>query len=655
MARVRFLDENNKQGEVDIAKVKVGDIAKFKADFIKHGEGDEDDTEKKVLGGELAEVLDVFPDMPGLLVEAPCELTGMGGRILGESEFMVEPESIVLVLDSRDPRISSSRVMDAALELPELESHVRGLRLPEVCRGRRDVVIAALVRADLRKVAHFVAETDDEAWLSFAEGAALVKTAWVSPQDWAPLIIWSIEAFKDEYPGEKGINIKNKNHVVWALEKNAADLKGMLPGEKLDWEEEDEYNAQLVEDMLEMAEQVKDMDHGQWQSLLPDLVGIMGDDDLLRYYETMVGVPSDYERFLEEKGEQPPPPKGFGEVLEGLEGAGVEIPEMLEPHLPAQEPATPHVLEAPHEEPKGPPLYIPESTPPHLRPGPTYRPPSEVDQERKEEERSHLRVVPDPPPLPETPSKYDVSMTDVGEGEPHGWASTEVYTPGPEIERLPIPVYKGFPIPEGHTGGPRSFRVWAYPEMLVENRKTGETGQIVGFEPGDIVKVTVLPEEGVPDLDQEPVAWDIVDVKLSPKWQEETETVDAQAFRDWREERNRRKTKEYKREKRDKAKRKREKKDGHQAHPAREGGAQHTSRRAPAAAAGARLSSPQGRTRPGGDVHDGRRGVAHGQAGHPNKRRGKADAVLGQIGRGAPDRGAPASVFLTAEECLTAE
>ena len=106
--RVRYCDEMGSYGEMELLDVRPGDLAKFEAEFVKHGDDESDDTEKTVSAGEIGEVVDVLQD--ALVVEAPCTLRGMGGQITGDGSMAVEPSAVVLMVDSRDPRISSNRI-----------------------------------------------------------------------------------------------------------------------------------------------------------------------------------------------------------------------------------------------------------------------------------------------------------------------------------------------------------------------------------------------------------------------------------------------------------------------------------------------------------------------------------------------------------------
>ena len=67
-ARVRYLDEMGRYGEMDMTSIKPGDLVKFEAEFIKRADDEHDDTTRTVSAGEVGEVLEVLGDVPGLLL-----------------------------------------------------------------------------------------------------------------------------------------------------------------------------------------------------------------------------------------------------------------------------------------------------------------------------------------------------------------------------------------------------------------------------------------------------------------------------------------------------------------------------------------------------------------------------------------------------------
>ena len=109
-ARVRYLDEAGRYGEMDMTSIRAGDLVKFEAEFIKRADDEHDDTTKTVAAGEVGEVIDVLNDVPGLLVEVPCMLNSMDGAIIGESEMFIEPQTVVVLVDARDTRIGDHRM-----------------------------------------------------------------------------------------------------------------------------------------------------------------------------------------------------------------------------------------------------------------------------------------------------------------------------------------------------------------------------------------------------------------------------------------------------------------------------------------------------------------------------------------------------------------
>ena len=545
MARIRFEDEMAKQGEMELAKIKRGDLVKFRADFMKRAD-DEDDTERKVLAGEIGEVLDVFPQVPGILVEAPCEMHSMGSRISGDASIMVTPEDVLLVVDSRDPRISSSRILEAAATPEEVDVLVRSLGLREALALNRRVVVAELQGRRLTRAARFIAGLSDGGWIDYAFGAGLVKTAaWTMTwHDWPWLVIWAMDANKARFPGQGPFSVKNRRHVLWALDENAKRLQKTVPKHKLDWSDEDETVAELAEESTRLAEFIRRSDDKGWQKALADFEDMAKEsedptlyDELDRWMDPQVPkeptLTEDDSGALEmDMGPEVPrppevPPQPLDVSLEDLatqqvnrEQKDQRLTQQLDRMFPEQ--AGPKT--AP------PPQAAPESHALPIAPEPV---PGEFTLEEPGQPDTPTYTSPEQPPKPKGPaspfggpSKYDVQPFMAPEKAPHEWATP----PAPEAPRVPISVYPGY---EKGTK-PGSVKVWAEPEMLVDNRKTRETGAVVGFQPGDKVLVDVTDPDTQLPVGDKPAVWEAVDVRLSPRWEFPVEKLTPDEMASWR-------------------------------------------------------------------------------------------------------------------------
>lgn len=554
MARIRFRDENNKCGELDLTKVKAGDVVSFKADFVK--EADEDDAsagERKVLAGEIGEVLEVYPQMPGLLVDVPCELSAMGSRIVGEAQLVITPEDALLIVDSRDPRTSHNRIIDAAAALSpaEVEACVRALPLPDTLKAHRGIVIAELTRRDMRAAARVIARTlSAEAWAGFAREAQLTRSA-AHMDDWLPLVLWGMTAFEKDFPGKSKLSLKNRRHAVWALEQLADDLAGVIPAHQVDWSDEDEQNAELIREIQELRAFIGKSTDEQWLRSLPKLADLMDDPALEREYKRWMGIkvpPPTPEQMSQAIGLNPPPaPAMPSSAPAGADEAAAQWLRAPGPSSAPPAPASP----------------TPPEMPQHLDQGVQ----SKWDRAYEEMEREKVRETPSPAvppiddpseivleepsfapdappampppapappapakplPLPQAPSKYDVDVFGGDPRAPHDWA-----TPPEAPPRVPISV------PPGRFGKvTRSIKVWAEPEMLVHNRSTREEGTVVATLPDDKLAVDVLDSAtGLPKSEQ-PETWDAIDVRVSDAWEFAVTKLTPDEYEVWRKSRH---------------------------------------------------------------------------------------------------------------------
>src|SRR3990172_2010682 len=177
MPRIRFEDENGKHGEIDMQSVRAGDVVRFNADFTKRADDDEDESVSvTVRGGDIGEVIEAFFDGPSLLVTAPCTVDAGGIIQMGDDDFMVEPGGVVVLVDSRDPRVGTARLLGSRMTPTELVAEVKSLALPAECFTRR-IVAAALRRARLHRASEVVSSSSDAAWLDFVAEFRFTRTA----------------------------------------------------------------------------------------------------------------------------------------------------------------------------------------------------------------------------------------------------------------------------------------------------------------------------------------------------------------------------------------------------------------------------------------------------------------------------------------------
>lgn len=108
MPRVKYIDEMSKEGELDLGRVRAGDLVRFMADF------------KKLAGpkglmqvqkGEVGEVKGCGPE--SMRVSAPGQRTAAGdafGEYIEADLDLNEMKMVAILVDSRDPRIGNERI-----------------------------------------------------------------------------------------------------------------------------------------------------------------------------------------------------------------------------------------------------------------------------------------------------------------------------------------------------------------------------------------------------------------------------------------------------------------------------------------------------------------------------------------------------------------
>lgn len=99
--RIRYRDENAREGEVDLRKVRAGDLVQFRADFQKQGG-------PQVREGEVGEVVQVEPER--VRVRVPGIERAGAQETLRPMVLAVAPQHLLLLVDARDPRIGTHRI-----------------------------------------------------------------------------------------------------------------------------------------------------------------------------------------------------------------------------------------------------------------------------------------------------------------------------------------------------------------------------------------------------------------------------------------------------------------------------------------------------------------------------------------------------------------
>lgn len=103
--RVRYIDEQSKQGEMDLARVKAGDLVRFLADFRKlAGPNGVFEVRKD----EIGEVVACGPE--SLRVRVPATRTAGGDAFSEDLEADVDPGRVAVLVDARDSRIGDQRI-----------------------------------------------------------------------------------------------------------------------------------------------------------------------------------------------------------------------------------------------------------------------------------------------------------------------------------------------------------------------------------------------------------------------------------------------------------------------------------------------------------------------------------------------------------------
>lgn len=230
MAQISYVDSDFRSGAIDLAKVEEGDVIRMRAEFHKEGDGDFAGVTRSIEAGALGTVLSVRADGPRLRATMPATTKSSGGMTYGQVEVELDPGDVDLLVDAHDPRLSS-------------------------VRDRHAHVIRAAAMAD-----------------------------------WLGLVLWSLEAAGDDFPGAGNLSIKSRRHVAWALRENADDIRTTIPVQDIDRTDDDELSARVADELEGLADRLATMSDDEWRHLLPSLAEWNEDADIARKYRESLGI-----------------------------------------------------------------------------------------------------------------------------------------------------------------------------------------------------------------------------------------------------------------------------------------------------------------------------------------------------------------------------
>lgn len=116
MARISYIDEMNQRGQIDLDAVRPGDLVKFNVEY------EHEDPPIHVIEGTIAEVLQESDQLPAVAVRVHGMTETKDGFETGEKSIAVKPELLILLVDSRDERLGSTRIIQSGFS--------RGQRFP---------------------------------------------------------------------------------------------------------------------------------------------------------------------------------------------------------------------------------------------------------------------------------------------------------------------------------------------------------------------------------------------------------------------------------------------------------------------------------------------------------------------------------------------
>lgn len=279
--RMRYVDDMNQEGEMDIGQVRVGDLVRFIADF------------RKVAGpkgvifvpkDEIGEVLEVRGE--SVRVAAPGHREAAGDQFTEDFEIEVQAGLLKVVVDARDPRISTNRIM--AWDLEALVREVAAARVPL----RVDYVAAELFRRarwrqaqlggragdSATEAARLLLKTSEGAWQSFllASGFDVQAAVDAANADIVEAADWALGAMGAQFQAMNGRPLAktSRGDVAWALEGLASDLELSLPKEVYEGGSDLENAKSVAQKLRGQASRLRAMSDEDWAGLTGQMEGL---------------------------------------------------------------------------------------------------------------------------------------------------------------------------------------------------------------------------------------------------------------------------------------------------------------------------------------------------------------------------------------------
>jgi hypothetical protein len=214
--RVRYVDNESKEGELDLSKVKMGDRVRFREDYRRPA-GPRGAL--SVREGEIGEVLAVYPESLRVRVSGLREHSRDGS--FGESvEDDVPLDIVAIVVDARDPRISNHRItseyLGGRMELWDVELALHGAR----ARGADIFDRRAAAVASRGALTPLAVSVDDRVWLAFIAGLGFRRTA-ISAHQLAPFLHQVLEL---QRPGQN-VSLLDLDTIRAALAEYREELE----------------------------------------------------------------------------------------------------------------------------------------------------------------------------------------------------------------------------------------------------------------------------------------------------------------------------------------------------------------------------------------------------------------------------------------------
>lgn len=215
--RVGYIDEQSRQGELELRQVRPGDLVRFMADFKKHGIGKD----------EIGEVVLVHPE--ALRVSAQGRKTSGAGLEFGPVEIDVQPVDVVVLVDARDDRISTYRI-DASVSVEDLSDWVSAYAALGMPVHRGDLLALETLRRGQYRMARLIRQTPNAAWAEFirAEGLFVPRAAFQFTAGMVDMeaVRWAMNAMRGPFATAHGRapTLQNRHDVIWALHEMHQDI-----------------------------------------------------------------------------------------------------------------------------------------------------------------------------------------------------------------------------------------------------------------------------------------------------------------------------------------------------------------------------------------------------------------------------------------------